>query len=132
MTIGKKLYAGFGLILGILSLLFVVNIVTGWKESSARKDARAALDSVTTVESVRNLVMLNRLKMNNFLLRGDPRDEEKVNKGLAVIGDQIKRGESNASSEAVRTALIQVESTAARCTDNFAKPLSAQHTQVDS
>src|SRR5260370_7933269 len=125
MTIGKKLYAGFGLILGILSLLFVVNIVTGWKESSARKDARADLDSVTTVESVRNLVMLNRLNMNNFLLSGDPRDEEKVNKGLAVIVDQIKRGESNASSEAVRTALIQVEITEASWADNFAKPLIA-------
>src|SRR5260370_32543627 len=132
MTIGKKLYAGFGLILGILSLLFVVNIVTGWKESSARKDARAALDSVTTVESVRNLVMLNRLNMNNFLLSGDPRDEEKVNKGSAVIGDQIKRDESNASSEAVRTALIQVESTEASWADNFAKPLIAKRHQVDS
>jgi len=45
---------------------------------------------------------LNRLNMNNFLLSGDPRDEDKVNKGLTDIIDQIKRGESNASSEAVR------------------------------
>ncbi len=132
MTIGKKLYAGFGLILAILSLLFVVNIVTGWKESSARKDAGAALDGVRSVESVRNQIMLNRLNMNNFLLSGDPRDEEKVNKGLTDIIDQIKRGESNASSEAVRTALIQVESTEASWSDNFAKPLIAKRHQVDS
>jgi len=124
MTIGKKLYAGFGLLLGGLLILFIVNILAGWKESSARKDASLALDGVRTVEAVRYQIMLNRLNMNNFLLSGDPRDEEKVNKGLADIVDQIKRGESNASSEAVRTALIQVESTETSWADNFAKPSS--------
>jgi methyl-accepting chemotaxis protein len=132
MTIGKKLYAGFGLILAALSVLFIVNIFAGWKESSARRDASSALDSVHTVESVRYQIMLNRLNMNNFLLSGDPRDEEKVNKGLTDIVDQIKRGESNASSEAVRTALIQVEGTEASWADNFAKPLIAKRHQVDS
>jgi methyl-accepting chemotaxis protein len=135
MTIGKKLYAGFGLVLAILSALFVVNIIAGFKERSARADATAALDSVRTVESVRYQIMLNRLNMNNFLLSGDPRDEEKVNKGLTDIIDSIKRGESQASqasNEAVRTALIQVESTEASWADNFAKPLIAKRHQVDS
>src|SRR5437879_3249542 len=132
MTIGKKLYAGFGLILGILSLLFIVNIFAGFRERTARTDASTALEGVRTVESVRYQIMLNRLNMNNFLLSGDPRDEEKVNKGLNDITDQIKRGESNSSSEAVRTALIQVESTEASWADNFAKPLIAKRHQVDS
>ena len=132
MTIGKKLYAGFGLILAILSILFVVNIIAGWRERTARDEASRALDSVRTVESVRYQIMLNRLNINNFLLSGDPRDEEKVNKGLTDISDQVKRGESQASSEAVRTALIQVESTEASWADNFAKPLIAKRHQVDS
>src|SRR5216683_1228283 len=83
MTIGKKLYAGFGLILAILSMLFIVNIIAGFKERSARADASMALESVRTVE-------------------------------------------------AVRTALIQVESTEASWSDNFAKPLIAKRHQVDS
>jgi methyl-accepting chemotaxis protein len=132
MTIGKKLYAGFGLILGILSLLFIVNIFAGLRGKTARNDFSTALDGVNTVEDVRYQIMLNRLNMNNFLLSGDPRDEEKVNKGLSDISDKIKRGESNASSEAVRTALIQVESTEASWADNFAKPLIAKRHQVDS
>ena len=132
MTIGKKLYMGFGSILVILVLLFALNSMTGLKERSARNDFGKALDSVTTVESVRNQIMLNRLNMNNFLLSGDPRDEEKVTKGLADIIDQIKRGESQANNEAVRTALIQVESTEASWSDNFAKPLIAKRHQVDS
>ena len=74
MTIGKKLYAGFGLILVILAILFLVNIFTGYLEKSAGNSASMALDSVRTVESVRYQIMLNRLNMNNFLLSGDPRD----------------------------------------------------------
>ena len=132
MSIGKKLYAGFGVILVILSVLFVVNIIAGFKGRSARTDASAALDSVSTVESVRYQIMLNRLNINNFLLSGDPRDEEKVNKGLIDITDLVKRGESQSSNEAVRTALIQVESTEASWADNFAKPLMAKRHQVDS
>ncbi len=132
MTIGKKLYMGFGLILAFLSVLFLVNIVAGFKERSARADATAAVESVRTVESVRSKIMMNRLNMNNFLLSGDPRDEEKVTKGLADIVDLIKRGESQANNEAVRTALIQVESTEASWSDNFAKPLIAKRHQVDS
>src|ERR1700730_13637644 len=132
MTIGKKLYAGFGLIVVFLLALFIVNIIAGFKERSARADATVALDSVRTVEAVRYQIMLNRLNMNNFLLSGDPRDEDKVNKGLTDITDLIKRDESQASTEAVRTALIQVESTESSWADNFAKPLLAKRHQVDS
>jgi len=132
MTIGKKLYAGFGLILVILTILFLVNIFTGYLEKSARDSASMALDSVRTVEAVRYQIMLNRLNMNNFLLSGDPRDEDKVNKGLTDMADLIRRGEAQATSDAVHTALIQVESTEASWADNFAKPLIAKRHQVDS
>src|SRR2546429_5038848 len=73
--------------------------------------------------------MSNRLNMNNFLLSGDPRDEDKVNKGLTDMADLIKRGEAQSTNDAVHTALIQVESTEASWADNFAKPLrSEEHT----
>jgi len=132
MTIGKKLYMGFGAILAILLALFAVNIIAGFKERSARSDANTALESVRIVESVRYQIMLNRLNINSFLLSGDPRDEERVNKGLNDITDAIKRGESQAASEAIRTALLQVEGTEASWADNFAKPLLAKRHQVDA
>src|SRR5580704_16999422 len=99
MTIGKKLYAGFGSILVILIALFVVNIVAGLKEQSARGDASNALQSVRTIESVRYQIMLNRNNLNNFLLSGDPRDEEKVNRGILELTDIIKHGEADAKGE---------------------------------
>src|SRR6201995_2846816 len=126
MTIGKKLGLGFGFILAVLVILFAVNIVAGLREQSARSDAQAALQNVRTLESVRYQIMLNRNNLNNFLLSGDPRDEEKVNKGMIDIADIIKHGESSTqSNELLHTALIQVESTEASWGDNFAKPLLA-------
>jgi methyl-accepting chemotaxis protein len=132
MTIGKRLYLGFGVILCILGLLFIVNIVASLRNQSARNDAKAALDNKGTIESVRYQIMLNRHNMDNFLLSGDPRDEEKVNKGFTDINDLIKRGELQTTSDSVKTALIQVESTEASWADNFAKPLLAKRHQVDS
>ncbi len=132
MTIGKRLYLGFGAILIILGLLFFINIGAGYREQTARKDATAALENVRTIESVRYQIMLNRHNMDNFLLSGDPRDEEKVNKGFGDINDLIKRGQSQTTSDSVKTALIQVESTEASWADNFAKPLLAKRHQVDS
>src|SRR5690349_2367001 len=130
MTIGKKLYLGFGCILGVLVTLLLVNIGAGFKESSARKDASTALESVRAIEAVRYQIMLNRLNLNNFLLSGDPRDEEKVTRGLQDANEIMKRGESQAGSDTLRTAMIQVEGTEASWADNFAKPLSAKRHQV--
>jgi methyl-accepting chemotaxis protein len=132
MTIGKRLYLGFGAILIILGLLFIVNIVAGFREQTARNEASAAVENVRTIESVRYQIMLNRHNMDNFLLSGDPRDEEKVNKGFSDINDLIKRGQAQTTNDSVKTALIQVDGTEASWADNFAKPLLAKRHQVDS
>src|SRR6202035_4390863 len=132
MKIGKKLYVGFGAVLAVLVLLFVVNLFAGLRERSARLDASAALENVRTIEAVRYQIMLNRLNLNNFLLSGDPRDEEKVNRGLRDISDLVKHGEAQNGADFVRKAMIQVETTEASWSDNFAKPLLAKRHQVDS
>jgi methyl-accepting chemotaxis protein len=132
MSIGKKLYAGFGLVLAILVGLFLVNTFAALRERASRADSAASLKGVQTIESVRLQIMLNRLNLDNFLLSGDPRDEEKVNKGISELNDTLKQGEAQLSADALRTALIQVESTEANWADNFAKPLLAKRHQVDS
>jgi len=132
MTIGKQLYRSFGLIVLILFGLLLVDIGSIWKAHSANDDAKNTLESVQTIEKVRSQIMQNRLNLNNFLLSGDPRDEDKVNKGFTDLADAVKSGQSQTSNELLRTALIQVESTEASWADNFAKPLLAKRHQVDS
>jgi methyl-accepting chemotaxis protein len=132
MSIGKQLYRGFGVILVILAVLLIVDLVALWKARSASSEAAGTLDSVRTAEAVRYQIMQNRLNLNNFLLSGDPRDEDKVNRGFTELSDLIKRGQSQTTNEYLRTALIQVESTEASWGDNFAKPLLAKRHQVDS
>ncbi|HTQ98177.1 MAG TPA: methyl-accepting chemotaxis protein [Candidatus Acidoferrum sp.] len=132
MSIGKQLYKGFGVVLAILAGLLIVDLAALWLARSASKEAAATLESLRTAEDIRNRIMQNRLNLNNFLLSGDPRDEEKVNHGLTDLTDLLKRGESQASNEVLRTALIQVEGTEASWADNFAKPLLAKRHQVDS
>jgi methyl-accepting chemotaxis protein len=132
MTIKQQLYRSFGAILLILLILLFVDIGSLWKASSASTEASNALDSKTTIELVRSQIMQNRLNLNNFLLSGDPRDEDKVNKGFTELADIIKQGEAKTSNESLRTELIQVESTESSWADNFAKPLLAKRHQVDS
>jgi methyl-accepting chemotaxis protein len=132
MTIRNRLYLGFGSTLLFLTLLLLANLGAGLKERSARNDAATALEGVRTVENVRYHIMRNRLDLNNFLLSGDPRDEEKVSKGLTEMDDLIKRGEAQSATESLRSGLLQVESLETNWADNFAKPLLAKRHQVDS
>ena len=132
MTIGRQLYKGFGIVLAIVGLLLFVDLGALWKARSASAEAAATLDSVRMAENVRYQIMQNRLNLNNFLLSGDPRDEDKVNRGFTDLNDLIKRGQAQANNEILRTALLQVEGTEASWADNFAKPLLAKRHQVDS
>ena len=118
MTIRKRLYGGFGLVLSILLSLFLVNLFAAARQRTATTEASVALDSVSTIESVRYQIMLDRLNLNNFLLSGDPRDEEKVNKGMTELADTLKRSEAQVNNDMLRTALIQVESTESSWSDN--------------
>src|SRR5271155_2989785 len=132
MTIKQQLYRGFGLILITLAVLLLVDVGSLLKAQRASSEAASTLEGVRTTENVRYQIMQNRLNLNNFLLSGDPRDEDKVNKGLTDLIDSIKRGQAQTSNDFLRNALIQVEGTEASWADNFAKPLLAKRHQVDS
>ncbi len=132
MTIGKQIYRSFLGVGIILAVLLASEVVTIWKASTAGQESRNALDSLRTTEMVRYQIMLNRLNLNNFLLSGDPRDEERVTRGMSDLSELLKRGQSQNSSEFLHNALIQVESTEVNWADNFVKPLLAKRHQVDS
>ena len=57
MTISKKLYLGFGSIVVILVVLFVINSTVVMKERAASAQTAIALESVQTLESVQLKMM---------------------------------------------------------------------------
>ena len=71
MSIGRKLYTGFGSILGILVLLFVVSFTASHIEHTARNTASDSLQSIQTIEKIRFQVMQGGLDLRNYLLNDD-------------------------------------------------------------
>jgi CHASE3 domain sensor protein len=109
MTIRRKLYFGFGAILAIMLALLVVNMFTVVREHAARSAAAATLSDVEIIENIRFQMMENRLFLENYLLSGDLRDEEKTNKGIASLLALLRDGESKGTDSNLRAAFGQVE-----------------------
>ena len=132
MTIGKKLYVGFGLILGIMLILLLFNIISVAKETRARDAVAATLSDVQTIEAVRFQMMQNRQSLGNYLLSGDLRDEDKTNHGIQDLQALLRDGETKAHDNFLRSAFSQVEEIEHSWADNFAHPMIAKRHQVDA
>ncbi|HXO00313.1 MAG TPA: methyl-accepting chemotaxis protein [Candidatus Acidoferrales bacterium] len=132
MTIGKKLYLGFGAILAIMLALFVINIFTVRREYNARSTVASTLSDVKSIESVRFQMMENRLYLGNYLLSGDLRDEEKTNKGVSDLSQILKEAESKVSDANLKAAFVQVEEGERSWAEDFAKPMVTKRHQVDA
>jgi methyl-accepting chemotaxis protein len=132
MTIGKKLYLGFGAVLAIMLILFIINIFTVRREYNARSTVASTLSDVKAIESVRFQMMENRLYLGNYLLSGDLRDEEKTNRGVSDLSQLLKDAESKVSDSNLKAAFVQVEGGEHSWADDFAKPMIAKRHQVDA
>jgi methyl-accepting chemotaxis protein len=132
MTIGKKLYLGFGAVLAIMLVLFIINIFTVRREYNARSTVASTLSDVKAIENVRFQMMGNRLYLGNYLLSGDLRDEEKTNKGVSDLSQLLKDAESRVSDANLKAAFVQVEEGERSWAEDFAKPMVTKRHQVDA
>jgi methyl-accepting chemotaxis protein len=132
MTIGKKLYMGFGAILAIMLILLVVNIFTVSRQYSTRAAVTATLNDVQAIQKIQYDISENRLNLANYLLSGDLRDEDKTNKGISDLQQLVKDSEDKVTDQNLRTAISQVQDNEQQWADNFAKPMIAKRHQVDS
>src|SRR5579863_3631192 len=132
MTIGKKLYFGFGAILAIMLVLFFINVITVRREYSAQDTVKATLATKTAISNARSQMMQNRLYLSNYLLSGDLRDEDKTNKGVGDLLALLKDAEAKSPDAGLRGTLAQVGDTETSWSENFAKPMIAKRHQVDA
>src|SRR6267143_762266 len=131
MTIGRKLYIGFGSILGILVLLFLVSFTASQREHSARNTGAFSLQTIQTIEKIRFQVMENGLDLRNYLLSGDPRQEAAEANGIRTLASLIREAQKT-SDDRVREAYSAIESNQRSWEDDFSKPLIEKRHQVDA
>ncbi len=132
MTIGKKLYMNFGIILTMVLVLFLVNWSAVTRERSAKDAAAASLGLVEITNTVRFQMMQNRLYLSNYLLSGDTREVDRMNEGLRALNEKLEDGKNKASSEQVKTSLAKVEQLEQSWAKEFAQPLIEKRKDVDS
>jgi methyl-accepting chemotaxis protein len=132
MTIGKKLYVNFGIILTMVLVLFLVNWSAVQREHAAKSAAAASLELADTTNAVRFQMMQNRLYLSNYLLSGDTREVDRMNEGLRALNDKLEQGKSLASSDQVKNAMAKVQQLEQSWGKEFAQPLIEKRKDVDS
>ncbi len=105
MTIRKKLYVGFGAILAIVLVLFIMSMAAMLRERGARATATKSAELQQATEAVRFQMMQNRQFLGNYLLSGDPRELDQMNAGVSKLSDLLKRAGDLAQSDRERGAL---------------------------
>jgi methyl-accepting chemotaxis protein len=132
MTISRKLYTGFGSILGILVLLFVVSFTASHVEHSARSNGANALQSIQTIEKVRFQVMQSGLDLRNYLLSGDPRMESAKGNDAKTLETTLRDAREKTTDDQLKDVFSTIGSNQQSWEEEFAKPLIAKRHQVDA
>jgi methyl-accepting chemotaxis protein len=132
MSIGKKLYLNFGLILSAVLLLFIVNFFAVQREHAAKAAAAASLELADTTNAVRFQMMQNRLYLSNYLLSGDTREVDRMNEGVRTLNEKLEQGKGLANSDQEKSALARVQQLEQAWSKEFAQPLIDKRKDVDS
>src|SRR5215472_4052698 len=132
MTIGKKLYVNFGIILSTVLVLFLVNWLAVQRSVSAKRAAQESLVMKDATNGVRSQMMQNILYLSNYLLSGDTREVDHMNEGLRALNEKLEKGEALATSDQVKTSLEKAQALAQSWGKDFAQPLIDKRKDVDS
>ena len=92
MSIGKKLSYGFGALIVMMGLMFLVNLGARWKDKSAR-------DNTAEISEIRGLVTQNNLALNSYLLSGSPDEVKKIADGDLRLLDRIDHFKDKVNAE---------------------------------
>ncbi len=132
MSIKKKLYFNFGIILVMVLILLTVNLIAVYREQGTKAAAQQSLDMAEATSVVRFQLMQNRLHLQNYLLSGDTRDIDKMNEGTRQLNDALRRAQLLVNSDEQRRRLEKVQQVEQGWLNDFANPLVDKRRQVDS
>jgi methyl-accepting chemotaxis protein len=134
-TIGGKLYMGFGLIMAIVVVAFLVNWLAVRHEQTTRalyKQSITMVESLSKLDKARNE---NRLFLRNFLLNGDRREADALARGQseveALISEIKENGTALGDTSRAKQLLDQMAEAEREWGRVFAAPLMEKRRQVD-
>jgi methyl-accepting chemotaxis protein len=132
MTLGRRLYGSFGIVLAMVLILFFVNWRAVSREHEAKKAASASLELAEATDSIRFQMMQNRLYLSNYLLSGDTREVDRMNEGIRTLNERLDKTQALAASDQQKTALEKVHQLEQSWAKDFAQPLVDKRKDVDS
>jgi len=132
MTIGKKLYVNFGIILTMVVVLFIVNLLAVHREHDAKDAASASLKLADATNDVRFQMMQKPPIPEQLPAQRRQPEVDRMNDGLRTLSDRLQQGGKLANSEQERTALDRVQQLEESWSKEFAHPLIDKRKDVDS
>src|SRR4051794_27491643 len=123
MTIRKRLFLNFGLILVIVLALFCVNML-------AKFAATRATELASAVEKVRFQVMSNRVTLNGYLLSGAPTEVDTLRKGESTLSDLIRDAQAKSQTAEQKNQLVTLEGLERDWDTNFATKMIDKRKEV--
>ena len=132
MTISKKLYLNFGLILALVVLLCIVNVTAVRREHATRIVSSQTAQSARAAETIRYQMMQNRLHLGNYLLSGSQQELKATEDGVDHLQNALHVARENGADEEQRNAYSRLHEAEHDWEDNFMTPLIAKRKQVDS
>ncbi len=141
MSIGKKLYLGFGSILAIVLVMFGMNIFAALNEQSTKKVYEDAIKTTQALAKLDRARMDNGSRLRDFLLTGDldnsHHQSEAITQGVAEVDRSITAAEDSvagmgASKDKARQLLADLRTTEKKWMQEFAGPMMEMRRQVDA
>src|SRR5260370_29997533 len=137
MSIGKKLYLGFGSILAIVLVMFGMNIVAAWHEQTTKKVYEDAIKTTQALARLDQARMDNGLRLRDFLLTGEMQTGDAITQGVNEIESSIKVAEESVSSlgsnkDKALQLLKDIRQTEKEWMQQFATPLMAKRREGDA
>src|SRR5438045_8718839 len=130
MTIGKKLYYGFGGMIALVVLVAFVNLLALSRERTARKNTEHSVELMQATSNIRFQLMQNRLFLSNYLLSGDSHEADQLETGITTLTTTVQEAQKNASDQD-RLALDRVLDAQKEGHPNLAGPTLPKRSQME-
>jgi methyl-accepting chemotaxis protein len=135
MTIGKKLYVGFGVVLALLILLAGISFVAMGKAQSAQEKTARLFEQQRLSADIGFQMMQNRQYLGNYLLTGIGDEAKSLQNGMDNLQKSIEMATAKSNSsddQAFKSALEQLKDAEVAWKSGFVEPVVEKRKQVDA